>query len=84
MANLLPSRIGLIGLGAMGLPMARNLAEKLPKESQIFVYDVMQESVEQLASEYEEPRITACENAAAATAKSVRALEYPSMVVRAC
>lgn len=44
--------IGFIGLGAMGLPMARHLANKLPPETRIHVFDVAQEVMDKLCSEF--------------------------------
>jgi 3-hydroxyisobutyrate dehydrogenase len=37
----LATSVGFIGLGAMGKPMVINLAKKLPKGSQIHVYDIV-------------------------------------------
>jgi UDP-N-acetyl-D-mannosaminuronate dehydrogenase len=42
------SGIGFVGLGAMGLPMAGHLANKLPQHIRLFVYDINQSSVDQL------------------------------------
>jgi 2-hydroxy-3-oxopropionate reductase len=45
---------GIIGLGVMGLPMARNLARKLPKEAGeagLLVYDLDRGRADQLAAE---------------------------------
>ena len=44
--------IGFIGLGAMGLPMARNLANKIPPETRIYVFDVAQEAMDKICSEF--------------------------------
>uniref|UniRef100_L2FR65 Cytochrome p450 n=1 Tax=Colletotrichum fructicola (strain Nara gc5) TaxID=1213859 RepID=L2FR65_COLFN len=38
-------RLGFIGLGAMGAPMASNLAAKLAKDYKICIYDVSQEAM---------------------------------------
>lgn len=40
--------IGFVGLGAMGLPMATNLANKLPEETRIHVYDISKASIKQI------------------------------------
>ena len=42
----LPKRVGWIGLGLMGLPMARNLVRKMDEQTQFYVYDVVQESMD--------------------------------------
>lgn len=42
------SGIGFVGLGAMGLPMAGHLADKLPDHIRLYVYDINQSSVDQL------------------------------------
>lgn len=41
--------VGFIGLGAMGLPMAEQLATKLPAESRLCVYDVNAAAMDDLA-----------------------------------
>jgi 3-hydroxyisobutyrate dehydrogenase-like beta-hydroxyacid dehydrogenase len=45
-------RLGFIGLGAMGKPMATHLANKLPSESRIWVYDVVEEVVDGICAEF--------------------------------
>ncbi|XHG03819.1 hypothetical protein AWENTII_007107 [Aspergillus wentii] len=44
--------VGFIGLGAMGKHMAEHLANKLPQESQIYVYDVVNTVMDELAAKY--------------------------------
>lgn len=44
--------IGFIGLGAMGKPMAVHLANKLPSETRIHVFDVVQTVVEQVCADF--------------------------------
>ncbi|KAJ9205930.1 hypothetical protein DTO164E3_1183 [Paecilomyces variotii] len=44
--------VGFIGLGAMGTPMVRQLAEKLPKEARIHVFDVVESAVDEICSRY--------------------------------
>ncbi|PVH80453.1 hypothetical protein DL98DRAFT_531997 [Cadophora sp. DSE1049] len=44
--------IGFIGLGAMGLPMARHLANKLPEETRIYVFDVADEAMDNFCAEF--------------------------------
>ncbi|QIX00625.1 hypothetical protein AMS68_006142 [Peltaster fructicola] len=43
--SVLHSRIGWIGLGVMGLPMARNLLKHMPQDTQFFVYDISDENI---------------------------------------
>jgi pyrroline-5-carboxylate reductase len=47
-------RLGFIGLGAMGKPMVSHLARKLPSESRIWVYDVVEQVVNDLCAEFPE------------------------------
>jgi 3-hydroxyisobutyrate dehydrogenase len=42
--------LGFIGLGAMGKPMLEHLARKLPKESRIWVYDVVEKAVDEVCA----------------------------------
>ena len=44
--------VGFIGLGAMGRPMVTHLAEKLPTESRIYVFDVAEKLVDELCAEF--------------------------------
>jgi len=44
---------GFIGLGKMGMPMARNLRQKLPKEDTLYVYDVNKAAIEGFKAEFE-------------------------------
>ena len=44
--------IGFIGLGAMGLPMAKHLANKLPSETRIYVFDVAAQAMENFSAEF--------------------------------
>ena len=46
-----PKRYGWVGLGAMGFPMANQLRQKLPPESQLFVYDVNEEATQRFIRE---------------------------------
>jgi len=45
-------KLGFIGLGAMGKPMLSHLANKLPKESRIWVYDVVEQMVDDACTEF--------------------------------
>ncbi|KAL1610118.1 hypothetical protein SLS60_001783 [Paraconiothyrium brasiliense] len=44
--------LGFIGLGAMGKPMLVHLANKLPAESRIHVFDVVEEAMNEVCSQY--------------------------------
>jgi 3-hydroxyisobutyrate dehydrogenase len=46
--------LGFIGLGAMGKPMLSHLANKLPKESRIWVYDVVEHVVDEVCAAFPE------------------------------
>jgi 3-hydroxyisobutyrate dehydrogenase len=46
--------LGFIGLGAMGKPMLLHLANKLPSESKLFVFDVVEQVVDDVCSQYPE------------------------------
>jgi 3-hydroxyisobutyrate dehydrogenase-like beta-hydroxyacid dehydrogenase len=47
-------KLGFIGLGAMGKPMVSHLANKLPSDSRIWVYDVVEKVVDELCAEFPE------------------------------
>lgn len=55
----LPKKIGWIGLGIMGLPMVRNLLAKMENDTQFYVYDVIQESIDKLVQDGK-GRVHAC------------------------
>ena len=44
--------LGFIGLGAMGRPMLVHLANKLPAESRIYVFDVVETVVDEVCAEF--------------------------------
>jgi 6-phosphogluconate dehydrogenase (decarboxylating) len=44
--------VGFIGLGAMGKPMAGHLAKKLPQDTLIYVFDVVQTAIDELCLEF--------------------------------
>ncbi|KAJ6200123.1 6-phosphogluconate dehydrogenase [Bipolaris maydis] len=46
------SNLGFIGLGAMGAPMLSHLARKLPEDSRIWVYDVVEQAVDDVCAEF--------------------------------
>ena len=47
----IPKNIGWIGLGIMGLPMVRNLLDKMESHTQFYVYDVVQESIDKFVQD---------------------------------
>lgn len=63
--------VGFIGLGAMGMPMARHLATKLPPETQIFVFDIAQALIDQLCAEFPS-KVLKCSSAKEVAEKTVR------------
>ncbi|RFU25124.1 hypothetical protein B7463_g11211, partial [Scytalidium lignicola] len=54
MEALKTNALGFIGLGAMGKPMARHLANKLPQGTRIHVFDVVQTVVDEFCAEFPE------------------------------
>jgi ornithine cyclodeaminase/alanine dehydrogenase-like protein (mu-crystallin family) len=46
--------LGFIGLGAMGMPMLEHLINKLPQESRIWVYDVVEDVVDDMCAAFPE------------------------------
>lgn len=52
MRSVKESAIGFIGLGAMGRPMAGHLANKLPAQTRIYVYDVVGSVVDEICREF--------------------------------
>lgn len=44
--------LGFIGLGAMGKPMLEHLANKLPRESRLWVYDVVEQVVDDVCAAF--------------------------------
>lgn len=46
--------LGFIGLGAMGKPMLEHLINKLPQESRIWVYDVVENVVDDICAAFPE------------------------------
>ncbi|KAJ5814456.1 uncharacterized protein N7503_001206 [Penicillium pulvis] len=47
-----PSSIGFIGLGAMGMWMATNLAEKLPTSTKLHVFDILPALLEEFCTKH--------------------------------
>ena len=66
----LPTAVGFIGLGAMGKPMAINLARKLPQGSHIYVHDVVASAINELLVMFPE-KLVNCHDAKEVAEKSV-------------
>lgn len=66
----LPSNIGWIGLGIMGLPMVRNLLRQMNNSTQFYVYDVIQESIDKFVEDGK-GRVHACSSSKEVADKSV-------------
>jgi len=61
---------GFIGLGKMGMPMARNLRQKLPREDTLCVYDVNKAAIEGFKAEFDSG-VEVADGVAAVAATSV-------------
>jgi 3-hydroxyisobutyrate dehydrogenase len=55
----LPKKIGWIGLGIMGLPMVRNMLAKMENDTQFYIYDVIQKSIDEFVQDGQ-GRVHAC------------------------
>lgn len=64
--------VGFIGLGAMGFPMAKNLATKLPASTQLHVFDIVDDAMKRLSDDAGD-RVSACHSAREVAEKSVSA-----------
>ena len=64
------STVGFIGLGTMGYPMVENLAQKLPAEAKIYVYDVSADALDRITASFPN-RVYASSSAKEVTEKSV-------------
>jgi 3-hydroxyisobutyrate dehydrogenase len=63
MAEALEFRtLGFIGLGAMGKPMLVHLANKLPAESRLYVFDVVEKVVDEVCADFPD-RVVKCTSA---------------------
>jgi 3-hydroxyisobutyrate dehydrogenase len=67
------SAIGFIGLGAMGAPMVGHLANKVPPETSIHVFDVVQSVAEDWVNQFPS-KIHAEKNSKDVAEKSVRSI----------
>lgn len=63
------SNVGFVGLGAMGLPMAGHLAGKLPEETRIYVFDIVESLIDQLCKKHSS-KVTRCASAKEVALKS--------------
>ena len=71
----LTQHFGFIGLGAMGFPMALNLAKKVPGLKTINIYDVSADSLKRAAAAAADC-FNACSSAKEVAEKSVRSLPF--------
>lgn len=62
--------VGFIGLGVMGLPMATNLVNKLPKHISFMIFDLASDPVNQLCA-LDKSRVHACGSCREVAKKSV-------------
>jgi len=60
-----------VGLGIMGLPMARNLVVKMSSDTQFYIYDVVRDSIDKLVNDGQ-GRVHACGSSKEVADKSVR------------
>ncbi|KAK6072215.1 3-hydroxyisobutyrate dehydrogenase [Seiridium cupressi] len=59
--------VGFIGLGIMGLPMAKNLSQKLPSNTKLYVFDVVEDAMKNLEAAAANDRVVSCKSAAEVT-----------------
>lgn len=72
MASDIPKAIGFIGLGLMGLPMARNLASKMSDGSEMYIYDISDTAMDSLTEGPDTPaRIIKCASPAEVGSRAV-------------
>lgn len=55
-----PMKLGFIGLGAMGYPMASQLISKSPKGSILHVYDVSENALQSFLNSHNKGSIVLC------------------------
>jgi 3-hydroxyisobutyrate dehydrogenase len=67
----LHKKVGWIGLGIMGRPMVSNLLAKMDSETQFYVYDVVQKSIDDFVEEGQ-GRVHACSSSKEVADLSVR------------
>lgn len=71
MADIQANSVGFIGLGAMGMWMATHLAEKLPSNVMIHVYDIVPALMEDIGSKHP-GKILGCSSPSEVAERSVR------------
>lgn len=76
------SRVGFIGLGAMGKHMVARLAQNLPESTRISVFDVAKPPMEELSTKYPN-KIISCASPRHVAENSVCCLCFTSMWYRA-
>jgi 3-hydroxyisobutyrate dehydrogenase len=64
------SNVGWIGLGAMGLPMVELLTNRLPAETQIYVFDIVQDLIDKVVA-VDGKRVHQCKSAKEVAERSV-------------
>ena len=69
-SEVLPSLVGFIGLGAMGLPMAINFANALARGSKIYVHDTVETPVDEICTKFPDMAVK-CASAKEVASKSV-------------
>ncbi|KAI9053704.1 hypothetical protein LZ554_002657 [Drepanopeziza brunnea f. sp. 'monogermtubi'] len=65
-----PRNIGFIGLGIMGLPMAINLAKKLPAKSRLYAYDISADALAKLLETESDTDVQICKSSREVASKS--------------
>jgi 3-hydroxyisobutyrate dehydrogenase len=73
----LPKKIGWIGLGIMGLPMVRNMLAKMESNTQFYVYDVIQKSIDEFVQDGQ-GQVHACSSSKEVADNSVCHLSAPT------
>ena len=71
MKQLAGSNVGFVGLGAMGSPMMAHLAAKLPEETRVYVFDVVQSLMDDICSQHPK-KVSSCASAREVASKTVR------------
>lgn len=74
------TRVGFIGLGAMGKHMVEQLALKLPSEAQIYVYDVVDAAIDGIVTRYP-GRMVHATSPKNVVENSVRAIVHPTLLL---
>jgi 3-hydroxyisobutyrate dehydrogenase-like beta-hydroxyacid dehydrogenase len=64
------SSVGFIGLGAMGLPMAKRICQRLTGGVQLFAFDIVSANVDQLVDSHKDT-VVRCNSVREVAEKSV-------------